>query len=60
MKLLLPFDMWEEVKIKKLDGYHGVIQSIRLEGKNVFYNLEYFWEGELKNITLYDFELEKI
>jgi hypothetical protein len=51
------FDMDQVVIIKEINQV-GQICKIIQDGKNLFYEVCYWWEGQLKFVSLYERELK--
>lgn len=56
MDLKTKFDILQRVCITEIDA-PATILKIQYEGVAVLYNLDYWWNGEIKNVWLYEREL---
>ncbi len=56
MQLVTLFDILERVRIIEIDCPATVLK-IQFEGLGVLYQLEYWWNGEVKSAWLYEREL---
>ena len=56
---IFKFSVGEDVTIKEIEQPARIV-SIIIEGKNVLYKVEYFWNGELKVLCQDENQLEKI
>jgi len=58
MKVSFKFDILQYVKLKNLDWHSGRVVSLKLEpGDVILYNVEYWWESEIRNVWQYEDEL---
>ena len=57
MVLTTKSDILDRVKIKEIDA---TVEEIRFDGLRINYLLEYWWEGNIKSVVLYENELEAI
>jgi hypothetical protein len=57
MELNTKFDILQKVKIKELDQPATVIK-FEYQGIEPLYNVQYWWNGELKYVWLLERELE--
>jgi len=53
------FNITEQVCIKELQ-LTGTVVAINLNLKEITYLVRYFWEGDLKELWLYDFEIRSL
>jgi hypothetical protein len=60
MNLSTIFDMNERVGIIELDNHPATIVEIKLDGKNLYYRVEYWWNGKPENIYQFEWELSKL
>jgi hypothetical protein len=58
MNLHTKFDINQEIIIKALDC-PGRVSKIVLDGKNLFYEVQYWFEGQLKFVTLDEDEIRR-
>lgn len=56
MKLVTLFDILERVRIIEID-VPATVLKIQFDGLGVIYQLEYWWNGEIKSVWLYEREL---
>ena len=56
---ILPFDVFERIKIIDLD-MDGKITQVRFSGHDIFFDIEYWWEGTIRVVTLTSDEIGKI
>ena len=59
MVLTTKSDILDRVKIKEIDA-PATVEEIRFDGLRINYLLEYWWEGNIKSVVLYENELEAI
>jgi hypothetical protein len=57
MELKTKFDILQKVKIKELDQSATIIK-FEYQGIEPLYNVQYWWNGELKYVWLLERELE--
>ena len=53
----IDYEMFEIVAIKGLE-INGMITGIHMNGNNLTYTVEYWFEGIAQNVNCYSFELE--
>ena len=56
MQLSTAFDLLQRVRIIEIDQPATVLK-IQFEGIGVLYQLDYWWNGEIKSVWLYEREL---
>lgn len=56
MRIETAFDLLQRVRIVEIEQ-PATILKIQYEGVAVLYNLEYWWNGEIKNVWLFEREL---
>lgn len=56
MRLNTKFNIMQRVLIKELD-VPATVSAILYFGLAVIYEVEYWWEGEIKKVQLYEYEL---
>lgn len=57
MKIETKFGMHETVLIKAINQ-PALILKIMLDSTDIVYNLEYWWEGEVRNVNQFEWELK--
>jgi len=56
MQLSTKFDVEQRVRIVEI-AQPAIVLEIKYDGARVIYNLEYWWNGEIKSVWLYEREL---
>lgn len=59
MQISTKFDILQTVHINEIDADARVL-LIRYDGLGIIYELEYWWEGVMKSVNLYEDELSQI
>lgn len=58
MKIETKFDIWQNIEIIPLGGMAGRIVVIELDGSDLWYTVEYWFNGECKCVKLADYDIE--
>lgn len=59
MNLVTAFDVYQRVIIKEL-GLPALIVAIKFDGAKILYELEYWWNSELKVVWQFENEIQEI
>lgn len=53
------FDIFQNVGIIPIDNHPATVESIIIDGKNIYYDVSYWIGKELKNCRMNEFELSE-
>lgn len=56
MKFATKFDVFQRVRIAEI-AIPATIVQIKYDGLSIFYNVEYWWNGDIKSVWLFEREL---
>ena len=59
MNLVTKFDVYQRVIIKEL-GLPALIVAIKFDGAKILYELEYWWNSELKVVWQFEGDIQEI
>jgi hypothetical protein len=59
VNLVTAFDVYQRVIIKEL-GLPALIVAIKFDGAKILYELEYWWNSELKVVWQFENEIQEI
>ena len=57
MKIETKFSIWQKVCLLNLEKQPATVIEIKMDGNNLFYRVEYWWNGEVKTIYQSEWEL---
>ena len=53
------YDIGTVISIRAIGDYPGTVVAVTLEGKELIYSIEYWWEGHLNTVRLSENELQE-